>query len=105
MEQTGQRKCFKDSIKHNLKQWGITPGAGSNWPRTSLAGEVLSILLWRAVSNRGRSIVRESAWQEKRDNRMPVQFQPLLNSDVTSVREFASPKLDCIVTGEPMVLI
>ena len=41
----------------------------------------------------------------KRDNGMPVQFQPLLNSDVTSVREFASPKLDCIVTGEPMVLI
>ena len=41
-------------------------------------------------------------WREKRDNKMPRQFQPLLNSDVQSVREFAFPESDCIATGEPM---
>ena len=69
---------------------------------TGLAGEVLSILVWRRVSNRGRNTVRDSAWREKRDNKMPAQFQPLLNSDVQSVREFALPESDCIVTGELM---
>ncbi|KAK2552493.1 hypothetical protein P5673_026324 [Acropora cervicornis] len=38
---------------------------------SSLAGEVLSILVWRTVSNRERNIVRDSSWQEKRDKKMP----------------------------------
>ncbi len=32
---------------------------------TALAGEVLSILVWRTVSNRGNNTVRDSAWREK----------------------------------------
>ena len=38
----------------------------------------------------------------KTDNKMLAQFQPLLNSDVNSVREFALPELDSIVTGDFM---
>lgn len=69
---------------------------------TGLAGEGLSVVVWRTVSNRGRSTVRDYAGREKSENRMPAQFQPLLNSDVKSVSEFASPELDRTVTGEPM---
>ena len=64
---------------------------------SSLAGEVLSILVWRTVSNRERNIVRDSSWQEKRDKKMPVQFQPLLQARVQSVTVFCRPESDCIL--------
>ena len=67
---------------------------------TDQAGEVLSILVWHTVSNRERNIVRDSAWREKRDNKMPAQFQPLLKSRVQSVTVFCLPESDCIITGE-----
>ena len=67
---------------------------------SSLAGEVLSILVWHTVSNRERNIVRDSARREKRDNKMPAQFQPLLKSRVQSVTVFCLPESDCIITGE-----
>ena len=67
---------------------------------SSLAGEVLSILVWRTVSNRERNMVRDSSWQEERDNKMPVQFQPLLQTRVQVVTVFCLPESDCIVTGE-----
>ena len=57
---------------------------------TDQAGEVLSILVWHTVSNRERNIVRDSAWREKRDNKMPAQFQPLLKSPVQSVSILSS---------------
>jgi len=66
------------------------------------AGEVLFILVWCKVSKREGNIVRDSAWQEKRDNKMPAQFQPLLRSRVQSVAVFGLPELDCIVSGELM---
>ena len=69
---------------------------------SSLAGEVLSILVWHTVSNRERNIVRDSAWQEKRDNKMPAQFHPLLKSPVQSVAVFCLPESDCIVSSEIM---
>ena len=56
----------------------------------------------RNVVKINRNTVRDSAWQEKEDNKMPSQFQPLLNSRVQSVREFALPELDCIVIAELM---
>ena len=71
---------------------------------TGVAGEVLSILVCPTctVSNRGGNEVKDTAWREKRGNKMPAQFQPLLNSDVRSVGEFALQESDCIVAGELM---
>ena len=53
---------------------------------TGLAGKVLSILVWRTVSNRGSYTARDSTWREKRDNSIPAQFQTLLNSGICSSR-------------------
>ena len=44
-----------------------------------------------------RKTMRDWAWREKRDNRMPVQLQPLLISDVKPLRE-----ITLLVTGELM---
>ena len=51
---------------------------------------------------RGNACVIGGNVTRKRDNKMPAQFQPLLNSDVKSVREFALTELDSIVTGDFM---
>ena len=70
---------------------------------TSLAEKVPSILVWHTVSNRERNIVRDSAWREKRDNKIPAQFQPLLKSRVQSVAVFCLPGSDCVVTSEIII--
>ena len=72
-------------------------GASVSMPRCCSGRRLLKSM---RVSNRGGNAVTDSAWGEKRDNRMPEQFQTPLNSDIKSVREFGPPELDCIVTGE-----
>ena len=76
-----------------------------NWEQ--LANEQPS---WRSAIHIGvahseqqrKEHVRDSAWRDKRDNKMPAQFQPLLKSRVQSVTVFCLPESDCIVTGELM---
>ena len=65
---------------------GVAPTVNNNRSCVMPLCSLLCCSLWLERLPPG-----DSALRQKRDNRMPAQFQPLLNSDIVkSVREFSS---------------
>ena len=65
----------------------LAPRTGKCWPAIDRVRDILLTPVQRTVSNRGRSTMKDSGQQEKLDNRLSTQLQPLWISDAPFVYE------------------